>query len=227
MNRLSLYPSRCIFCGKLIGENKHICAECIKEDILVKGKICGLCGLGKQRCNCAGKKHHYIRKITCLYYQGPVKNGVIRFKFYRHTMLATHYGKLMAQNVQSKYARVSFDAIVAVPMNRFKEWLRGYNCTDLLAGEIGKAIKTQVLKDVLFRRHGGKMQKRVPLAQRAANVLDMFYVKNREKIAGKTILLVDDVCTSGATLNECAKMLKLYGARKVYAVTLATVPLIK
>lgn len=227
MSGFLLYPSRCIFCGKLMGEDKLICAECIKQDILVKGKICGLCGLGKDHCNCAGKKHHYVRKITCLYYKGPVKNGVIRFKFYRHTMLAAHYGKLMAENVCSKYSAIVFDAVVAVPMNRFKEWMRGYNCTDLLSDEISKSTKIPVLKDVLYRKNGGKMQKRVPLAKRAANVLDMFYVKNREKIAGKTILLVDDVCTSGATLDECAKMLKLYGAKKVYAVTLAAVPLIK
>lgn len=223
MSGLSLYPSRCIFCGKLMDEDKLICAECVGSDVLIKGKICALCGLEKSRCTCDSKKHHYARKIACVYYQGAVQRGIARLKFYRHTMLASHYGKMMAENVRSKYAAVNFDAIIPVPMNLVKQWLRGYNCTELLAKEIEKGIQVPVLDDVLFRRFGAKMQKRVPLSRRAANVLDMFYIKRREKIAGKTILLVDDVCTTGATLNECAKMLKLYGAQKVYAVTFAAV----
>ncbi len=221
----SLYPARCIFCGKVMSEDKLICADCLKEDILISGKICGLCGLGKAHCNCGSRKHQYERKIACVYYKGDVRRGISRLKFYRRTMLATHYGRLMAENVKSKYSKISFDAVIPVPMNRIRRWFRGYNCTELLSKEVGRANGMPIIDDVLFRRFKGKMQKRVPLAQRAANVLDMYYVENREKIAGKTLLLIDDVCTSGATLNECAKMLRLYGAKKVYAASFAVVAL--
>lgn len=223
MSTLSLYPARCIFCGKVLEEDKLICIDCLKDDILIKGKICALCGLEKSRCNCGSRKHHYERKIACVYYKGNVPRGVLRLKFYRHTMLATHYGRLMAENIKGKYSNISFDAIVPVPMNHIRRWLRGYNCTELLSKEVGNINNIPIINDVLFKRYLGKMQKRVPLAQRAANVLDMFYVENREKIVGKTLLLIDDVCTSGATLNECAKMLRLHGAKKVYAASFAAV----
>lgn len=219
----SLYPARCIFCGKVIACDKLICAECIKEGLLIKGKICALCGIEKDRCKCKARKHHYERKIACVYYKGSARRGMARLKFYRHTMLAAHYGRLLGENVKSKYSKITFDAIIPVPMNRIKRWFRGYNCTELLATEVQRVNDIPVINDVLHKRFGGKMQKRVPYERRAANVLDMYYVKRAEKIAGKTILLIDDVCTSGATLNECAKMLKLYGAKKVYAASFAVV----
>ena len=202
----SLYPSRCILCGQVMSENKWICSKCIQDDVLVSGKICALCGVGVNHCNCGSRKHHYERKIACVYYKDGVRRGISRLKFHRHTMLAAYYGRLMAENVKSKYAKIDFDAIVPVPMNPIKQWMRGYNCTDLLAQEISTINNIPILNDVLHKRFQGKMQKRVPLAKRAANVLDMFYVDCSEKIAGKTLLLSDDVCTSGATLNECAKI---------------------
>lgn len=219
----SLYPARCIFCGKLMDEEKLICADCIKEKILVVGKVCGLCGVEKALCSCGARKHQYERKIACVYYKGDVRRGIARLKFYRHTMLAKHYGTLLAQNVKSKYSKIAFDAVIPVPMNRIKELSRGYNCTELLSREVERINNIPIINDVLFRRLRGAPQKRVSLERRAANVLDKFYVKNHEKILGKTLLLIDDVCTTGATLNECAKMLKIYGAKKVYAASFAVV----
>ncbi len=219
-----LFPSRCIFCGRIIGEDKLICADCLADDIVVKGKVCSLCGVGMEYCRCGRRKHHYARRIACVYYKNSVCRGVARFKFYRHTMLAEPYGTLMAENIKSKYSSVSFDGVMAVPMHWSKRIMRGYNGVDLLARRVSEQLSLPIIEGVLFRRFSLKNQKDMKsFSLRAANILDAFYVKEREKIKGKTILLLDDVCTSGATLDECAKMLRLYGAKKVYACTLATV----
>ena len=224
MNKSLLYPSKCIFCGNVIGEQKLICAQCVADEVMISGRICVFCGLGVQHCVCGQRKYNYERRISCAYYRDGVVRGIARFKFYRHSMLADYYGRLMAENVKSKYSAVSFDVIIAVPMHPIKKWLRGYNCTELLADVMHQQIGVPVCKNVLFRRFSLKNQKDIhEWSKRAANILDMFYVKNRELIQGKTILLADDICTSGATLNECAKILRLQGAGKVYAVTFASV----
>ncbi len=219
-----LYPDRCIFCGQVMNGTALICTECAKRKLIISGKICGFCGLGRDVCTCGKKKHHYVRRIACVYYRDTVRYGMSRFKFHRHTMLGTHYGRMMAANVKSKYQDINFDYVIAVPMFWLNRWLRGYNCSQILADVISKAIDVPTCKNVLFKRMMTKPQKRVKgQATRAANVLDSFGVKNKELLMGKTILLVDDVCTSGATINECAKMLRLYGAKKVYAATFAAV----
>lgn len=219
-----LYPSRCIFCGQPMVGAGLICTECAKLELVIRGKICGFCGVGRQFCTCGKRHNHYARRIACVYYKDTVRYGMSRFKFHRHTMLGTHFGKMMAENVKSKYQNVDFDAIIPVPMHWFNRWRRGYNCSELLAQEISNEVSVPVLRDILYKRSMSKPQKRIKgRAARAANVLDTFGIKNKETLQGKTVLLVDDVCTSGATINECAKMLRLYGAQKVYVVTFAAV----
>ena len=224
MSSSLLYPSRCILCGSLIEGDKLICADCVSKGLLISGRICGFCGVGVEYCDCGHRRKHYIRRIACVYYNDPARRIFWRFKFHRHTTLGEYYGRLMAENVKSKYQSVSFDGIVPVPMHWFDRWKRGYNCTQLLALRIKKATGLPILSDVLYKRSRSKPQKDIKdPAKRAANVLDAFGIKNAEALQDKTILLVDDVCTTGATLNECAQMLRIYGAKKVYAVPFATV----
>ena len=218
-----LFPAKCIFCGAVMREAKLICAECAADEVMISGRICAYCGLGMEYCTCEHRKYHYERRIACTYYKDAVCRGIARFKFYRHTMLGEYYGLLMAENIRSKYAGITFDGIVYVPMHPIKQWLRGYNCTQILSEKISRHIGLPILDNILYKHFSLKDQKRVrQWSHRAGNVLGMFYVKNKERLKGKTILLIDDVCTSGATLNECAKMLRLYGAKKVYAATFST-----
>ncbi len=219
-----LYPNKCIFCGEVITTGKLICATCLAKEVMIEGRICGFCGAGTDLCNCAHHRNHYIRNIACAYYKDSVRRGISRFKFYRYTMLAPYYGRLMAENIKSKYQGIAFDGIIPVPMHRLDYLIRGYNCTELLSNEISKEIACPVITDVLYKRSYGRAQKRAgDRAKRAANILDAFGVRHAESIRGKALLLVDDISTTGATLNECAKMLRLYGAACVYAATFALV----
>ncbi len=218
-----LYPGRCILCGDVITEEKLICAKCVKEGLPILGKICAYCGVGTNYCTCGQRRHHYARRIACVYYENGARRGISRFKFYRHTSLGVYYGQLLAENIRSKYQTVSFDAVIPVPMHWWDRWRRGYNCAELLAQEVSERLAIPLERDQLFRRKRSKAQKRVKggPAKRAANVLDCFALRDRQALRNKTVLLIDDVCTTGATLDECAKMLRIYGAKKVYAATFA------
>lgn len=223
MNGSLLFPAKCIFCGQVMNEDKLICAECMADEVMIVGKICAFCGVSKENCTCGKRKKHFERRIACAYYRDAVCRGMARFKFYRHTMLGEYYGMLMAQNIQSKYADIPFDGLVAVPMHPIHRFKRGYNCAEILAERISEHIGVPLYYDVMGRKLGKAQKKVHKWSERAVNVLDKFYIKNKDMIQDKTLLLIDDVCTSGATLNECAKMLRLYGAKKVYAATFAAV----
>lgn len=221
------FPSRCIFCGRVIAEPKLICKFCAAEETLITGRICRFCGLGTDVCNCEKRHLHFKRRIACVYYRGSVRRGITRLKFYRRTMLAKYYGEMMAANIKSKYKDISFDMMIPVPMHPFDHWRRGYNCPELMCEQIENILSVPLEREVLFKYRHTRSQKKLKPSKRTANVLDAFTVQNAERIQGKTVLLIDDVCTTGATLNECAKMLTINGAKAVYAATFAAVPLLK
>ena len=98
---------------------------------------------------------------------------------------------------------------------------RGYNQSEILAKEISKYFTSKFITNVLYKFKKSKVQSTLKLDERRKNVLGTYLIKNSDKIKGKTILLVDDIYTTGATASECAKMLKTNGARKVIVVTIA------
>ncbi len=115
---------------------------------------------------------------------------------------------------------LDYDLLTSVPMNRAKKWKRGYNQSELIARDL--AHKTgKGYRSVFVERHGSRAQKELRYNERFLNILDRFRVKNGSAVKGKRILLVDDVITTGATINECARILKLNGAVEVYSLTIA------
>lgn len=131
---------------------------------------------------------------------------------------------LMVKSINTYYAGIVFDAVVFVPMLRVKQIDRGYNQAQLLAESIANRLNLDVQYNVVGRHLKSKTQKNLTLEQRVINAKGSFFLKDSSNIIGKTILLVDDVFTSGSTISECAGKLKEGGASKVYTVTF-TVPL--
>ena len=113
------------------------------------------------------------------------------------------------------------DFIIPVPLSLTRRIGRGYNQAGLLAQEMSKHCQKPLLSDVLKRSKITKPQFLLSKRERLENLKDSFTVKNADKIKGKTVLLVDDIITSGATVSECAGVLKSAGAKKIYAMSLA------
>jgi ComF family protein len=112
---------------------------------------------------------------------------------------------------------------VPVPLSAQRQKSRGYNQAELLAVELAKILGLSYANDVLFRVKPTEAQKKMTIARRAANLKNAFTVMNKEKFYGRKIILTDDVFTSGATVNECAKVLIKSGAREVIVLTIAAV----
>ncbi|HET7712345.1 MAG TPA: ComF family protein [Thermoanaerobaculia bacterium] len=150
-------------------------------------------------------------------YRGGLERLIHALKFERHDFLAGPLARPLLE-AAGRYGPLKFDRLVPVPMHRSKLRQRGYNQAELLASSLGKATSVRVDGRLLSKRIERGTQSRLTRSERAANVRGVFEARPCEGLA---LLLVDDVCTTGETLRECARVLRGAGAARVCAVTLA------
>ena len=117
----------------------------------------------------------------------------------------------------------SADMLIPVPMTLLKRLKRKYNQAELLAMEISKHAKILYQPELLYKSKNTSPQESLTKKQREKNLKNVFSIKEEYAVQGKNIVLIDDVMTTGSTLNECAKILKIHGAKTVCAITIATV----
>lgn len=151
-------------------------------------------------------------------YDGPLARLLTALKFERHDFLDDALASLLEETLHAR-GDEAFDAIVGVPMSRARERRRGYNQAELLGRALARRIGVRCDMTLLARRGDGAMQSTLPKRARAANVRGLFAASSRVK--GKSILLVDDICTTGETLRACADALHAAGAARVCALTVA------
>jgi competence protein ComFC len=217
-----IFPKRCCLCGKTIPTNVRICENCSEELPIIGGKICKNCGREKGVCCCKNKKFEFERCVAPFYYEGAVKKGIWRYKYRNKQYAAGAFAYYTAKTVHNEFADINFDIITAVPMSKKEYANRGYNQSVLFARLLAKELDIKY-RDVLIKTLDTKPQQSCNATQRWANIFGVFKATDISNIKDKTILLVDDISTTFATLNECAKMLKLAGAKHIYCVAIATV----
>lgn len=152
-------------------------------------------------------------------YEGPLRKLIHLFKYGKVESLARPLSRLLMQALPCDQ---QFDLIMPVPMHWRKHWERGFNQAELLAKPVAKRYGMRVSAN-LRRSRFTKAQAGLTEAQRRENLKDSFYVRRAEQVAGKRVLLIDDVLTTGSTLRSAAAALKAAGARHVTALTLARV----
>lgn len=206
-----LFPRRCEFCGEVILPTEEICEECknsieyVLEDINLN----------------LNTSKFFEGAAAPFYYSSGVKKCILALKYSSQSENAKVLAKYMSDSVKYSFNDVSFDVIISVPLTSKKKRKRGFNQSELLAKRISKELNIPFEGKVLYRAFEKVEQKKLSREERLLNVENVFKLKNNEKINNKTVLLCDDVATTGATLNECAKMLIQGGANKVYCVTAA------
>ena len=211
---------KCKYCNALITKNEDLCDDCKENLPRIENEKCNFCGAGKDRCTC--KKHHMsFDGITSpFYYEKGVKQGLQLLKFNNKSHLAFTFAENMADCVKEDFKDIDFDFICYVPFSLLQITERNYNQSDLLAEALSKRLETPV-KNALVKLFDVKTQHDMTIMQRKGNVHGAYDVKDGFDVKGKTILLVDDIMTTGETLNNCALIMKIRGAEKVYCVTAA------
>lgn len=202
-----LFPQRCPWCGRVVGFSGP-CKRC--EDSLPR-----LTEAENDRLLQEAGSRSIDGLAACCRYEGTAKRVMQRLKFAGMRSLAPLVGAEMAQCAKARFPGVRFDVIVPVPASRKSLARRGYNVPALLAKTVGAMLAIPVENDILVKEYETRYQHDLPREGRAANLLGAFRVARPERVAGRRVLLLDDIVTTGATLAECAKMLELAGAQTV------------
>lgn len=217
------FPDRCICCGKVVDFKEKYCAECREKLPRVAPPLCLYCGVSVKDCTCKRKKSYYSRCIAPFYYDGGIRGGLQALKFRGKITRADGLAEEMAAFAQKVYGDNQFDLAVCVPMTRGQIKKRGYNQSALLAQKTAELMKIPFSSEALLKVFDNQPQHSLPSAERSGNVAGVFDCGDANAVNGKHILLIDDIKTTGATLNECAKMLIISGAKSVSCLCCAVV----
>lgn len=215
-----IYPDRCVFCDRVVDHGISVCKKCRKTVPVIKGARCFGCGKPKDKCKCAGRRRFYDGVAAPFMYSGVVQTGVKLWKYGGRHKNTEFFGKAMKRVIDANYKNIDFDFICYVPQTEKEKEKRGYNQSRALADELSMLTGIPV-KGALCKVFETRRQHDLPWYLKSGNVLGVFECIDAQGVKGKNILIADDIKTSGCTLGECAKVLKLSGAEKVYCVVIA------
>lgn len=217
-----IFPKFCVGCGL---EGSWLCSDCAREIIAVTSQVCPHCHKlspsGKYCLKCA--KKYVLKGIICAAYyeEGPLKELIHNYKYNHVTELTEILGGFMYAAAVKNPSTSKGDILISfTPLHRKRLAQRGYNQAQLLAETVGLKLGLPVA-DLLTKNRNTKRQVILHGDERRKNLENLFNVKSDINIKNKIIILVDDVMTTGTTLNECAKVLKVAGAKEVWGLVIA------
>ena len=228
-----IYPEKncCQICGEVddkIGE-KYICKGCFKKLRLIKFPVCKVCGKSlsttpeQKLCQeCIRNPKSFYKNRSPFRYKGIIKKILHDYKYLDKPYYFKMLGYFLYQYIQeTNYT--DYDFITTVPLHNIKLRKRGYNQAELIAKYLAKKLSIPYI-DTLKRVKNTTKQSNLSKEDRARNLKNVFEIKSKNtynKIRGKKILIVDDIYTTGATINECSSVLTTNGANRVYSITVA------
>jgi len=225
-----IYPEKCVLCRKTLPINNHfggICADCHKDIPFIKPPRCIICGRHTENSDicvdCTHMSYAFEKGYSVFEYEN-VKESIHRFKYEGIKDIGKAFSHLMVRFVEYSNMDINnIDVIMPVPLYKEKLRKRGFNQSELLALGIGEAFGIEVDKTSLLRIHETRPQSLLDVSERKKNVKGAFKVMDEKAVFNKTVLLVDDIFTSGATLNECSEVLLRGGVSsvQVFALSLA------
>lgn len=202
-----LFPEKCVLCGRLLE----------KEET----DLCHTCRVEAPDCPISRKKYPFIDSWVALwYYEGEVRRSLLRYKFHSRRNYADVYARLLAMKLLRE-DRLDVDVITYVPISPQRRRKRGFDQVALLAEKLSAEVGIPWVATMEKVRHNQPQSGIVGDAQRRANVLGAYAVTERQAVAGKRVLLLDDIITTGATAGEAARVLLTAGAKEVHLAVVA------
>lgn len=208
----------------LLFPERHICLFCKGKSTIIKSCICKEC---EERLEVINKEiylnSYYISKVVySLAYNRFIREKLKEYKFNGKNYLYKPFGEIMLNTINQKNLCSEIDLIMYVPSHRRKEALRGYNQSELLARYIAKFFNITLSSKNLIKIKWTKDQSQLQRLDRIKNLKGSFQVRNKEEIKFKKILLIDDIITTGTTMEECSKVLLHNGAKEVVGLALTS-----
>lgn len=222
------FPRVCPVCGKVPGGREMICDECRADVKIIREPKCIKCGRALNSgeniyCrDCKNRRHFFDKGVSLFEYSGEIQKSVYRFKYDNSREYADYYGMKSAQVYEKTFKRWGIDIIIPVPMYKKKELKRGYNQAEVFAGKVAYYTDIPVDTKCLIRRKSTLPQKGLNDEMRRLNLSGAFAVDTTRAAKYERVLIVDDIYTTGSTIDACAKLLKSAGIKKVYFLCIAT-----
>lgn len=223
-----IYPPLCRACGKKLDlfDKNLLCELCYNNIKRNTPPFCRKCGKSGSYddfvCeDCRMKTYYFDVSYSVCIYEGVIRECIHNFKYNARLGLEQLFKDLMIKFAESYMDMWRYDWLIPVPLHRVRHRERTFNQSEILAAHISKRFKISMLKNNLVRTHLGKPQVMLSKNKRFEDIKDSFRVKNPSLIKDKSLLLIDDVFTTGATVDECSKVLKEVGANSVDVLTLA------
>lgn len=215
-----LYPQRCRFCNNVVDIRREICHTCENTLQRIEGDICKLCGMGVNDCYCGRKKHFYKYICAPFYYEGAASRAIWNLKFNKKIKFSKPLAEDMVKAFNTHYLGYNFDLCTFVPSAKEDLKKRGYNQAELLTKDFCE-ITGLKCEELLVKLFPTPSQHDLSGVERSGNLLGSIDLADNVNIDNMRILLIDDIKTTGSTLNECAKMLLIGGAAEVFCLTVA------
>lgn len=229
----TVFPSNiyCACCGKLIDATRPyaLCDECSDNMHWNIGRTCDKCGkalpqayLGARCYDCMDNQHSFRRGYSCMTYGLYERELILDYKYNGKSYLGDKFGDILYDRI--RYEEPEIDIIIPVPVYRDREKKRGYNQTELMAVRLAQLWDKPVATDFLQRRRATSPLKSLSPIERESALRGAFALtsKAERQIQGKSILLIDDIYTTGATIEECSRVLLHGGAAAVDFLSLAS-----
>ncbi|MCI7814497.1 MAG: ComF family protein [Lachnospiraceae bacterium] len=220
------YPYQCPFCRTIVGGgHPDLCASCRENIKKISEPRCKKCGRPirvpeKEFCgDCEEKPHLYEEGMALYLYEGEVRKAVHRLKFQNQRVYGEIFGKAMAEAFEEKIKKWGVEAVIPVPMYKKKQRKRGYNQAELLAREVAQRLELPLLCDLVVRTRDTKPQKELTGKERENNLKKAFLMVD-DAVKLRKILIVDDIYTTGSTVDAMADVLKRHGVEAVYFISL-------
>ena len=202
-----LFPPRCVLCRRFLE----------KEET----DLCKNCRVDSPEYPDAKRKLQFLDSFTAVwYYESSVRGSLLRYKFHGARGYASAYGRLLAMKLSREYPD-GFDILTWVPVSRLRKFRRGYDQVELLAHSLGPELDMVPVRTLHKIRHNRQQSRITDPEGRRANVLGAYRVTDPGQVAGKRVLLLDDILTTGSTVGECARMLRTAGAKEVHCAAIA------
>jgi ComF family protein len=226
-----IYPKYCQICSQSISDTQFesVCVGCLEKISVNSSPLCLKCGqklensrLQENGCkSCRNKNYFFDRALSVCEYSGVVKKCIQLFKYKRKLKLGRNLSKIMIKFLKDHVNAQTIDLITAVPLHRTKLKERGFNQAEVLAENIRLNLNLPATFNNLRRLRKTRSQYQLPVEKRRLNLQGAFDCSDKTVFKDKTVLIVDDIFTTGSTLNECSKVIKSAGAKKVYTLTMA------
>lgn len=216
-----IFPSRCVSCSSPANYREHsLCGKC-RSEITLSGDSCPVCSslmIDSNCVICAERAFYPDRNICISDYEGPLKDALFSLKFSGNRRISQPLGEICAETISRN--KITADLITTVPVNKQKLYKRGYNQSELIARRAAEILKIP-FAETMTGPFSEKSQKEQSYDNRFLNVIGRYSVIPKAVSSGMDIIIIDDVFTTGATINECARILKDSGAKSIFSVTLA------